>query len=919
MRLALVLFSGLLLAEAACNGPRALQLNQVENSNLGGAGPDQGSAQSLVFDQVGTYNGRHLQLEIVAEDDPQYEPRNPSQNGAATDERLGRINMMSGTSGSFKFRLIDSETKTQVQVPKFNLTFYALNVPNQQIITVSGSQATFQSSKGLFLKANSGDGTTFHSALPCDSSLTSGDCELTFFFTEVSEINVKLSAPGVRGYSHIFYFSASFCNTMGIPSAVCGADVCGEGFDLRAGAEGMKCVAEVCDVSECCDVTPGSVHYPVVQSCNGIERSWRKCPDLPECHECYPLDCTFSMWSEWSPVGGCSGLCERHRHPGHNNECGNPCSGHTRETVVRLDDPLCYPASCVETDRDCIWGAWETWSSCDHMDECSVCQLAQRYRSRRILVDAKGDGLPCIGAWNETEPCQPSHAIDCELSEWQEWTTCSKSCNMGWQARMRRIIQEAMFGGKPCAPVEVYDQGLVIRQTQPCNEHACEDPVPCVLSDWSNWEGCSRASPYQKFRFRDVLQTEMNGGKACDVSLNQTAGCPEPPDDKPKPPCRFGNWDDWSHCSATCGGQTHRSRTITDDGNCVLPGQASRTGAVLKETAACGHRECSHGSCRLSEWTEWTKCTSDCGVGATWRSRKILEIGDTLGCNTALEEVKACEERQCEGIDCVWGLWEEWGACTCTCGGGIKRRNRIIAVSPRNGGRLCEPKDKYEVLPCNTQSCDECVDGMWSEWGAWGKCSGDCYPAYRVRHRNVAQHPNSCGKPAIGLEDDYEMCQGLAHCEHDVDCHLSTWGSWSDCSCKCFGVQERQRNVAQFARGNGKSCPTMSLKEVRPCNPGLGETPPYHCQPDNPKPCVFCSWEQWTECSKTCGGGHRSRVRHILSPAENGGAACEDALSMMEPCNDEPCDHEVCLDCVWEAWSQWGACTQCGNQRFRHR
>ena len=24
---------------------------------------------------------------------------------------------------------------------------------------------------------------------------------------------------------------------------------------------------------------------------------------------------------------------------------------------------------------------------------------------------------------------------------------------------------------------------------QPCNEHACEDPVPCVLSDWSNWEG----------------------------------------------------------------------------------------------------------------------------------------------------------------------------------------------------------------------------------------------------------------------------------------------------------------------------------------------------------------------------------------------------------------------------------------------
>ncbi|CAE7562824.1 SPON1, partial [Symbiodinium necroappetens] len=160
------------------------------------------------------------------------------------------------------------------------------------------------------------------------------------------------------------------------------------------------------------------------------------------------------------------------------------------------------------------------------------------------------------------------------------------------------------------------------------------------------------------------------------------------------------------------------------------------------------HRECNHGSCRLSLWTEWSPCTSECGIGATQRSRKILEIGDTLGCNTALEEVKACEDRQCEGIDCVWGTWEDWSACTCTCGGGIKRRNRVIAVSPRNGGRLCAAHDKYEVSPCNTQSCDECIDGQWSMWGQWGQCSSHCLPAYRVRHRNVEQHPNSCGKPA---------------------------------------------------------------------------------------------------------------------------------------------------------------------------
>lgn len=911
------LLAAFTVAASECNGPERLRLNQVENSNLGGAGPDLSDAKSLVFDEVGSYKGRHLQLEIVASEDSQYEARSPD-NGAATDEHLAHISMMSGTSTTFFIRLLDRETKEKVSLPKLNLTFYALNVPTRQTINASGYMTAFQSSPGLFSKDASGGHMAYHSAQPCQSSLSSGDCGLTFFYAKASQMKVTLTVPGVRGSNHMFYLSASFCNDISIPSAKCSADLCGKGSELIQGVLGMQCATEVCDPSECCHQVPGIVDYPKVQSCHGAERLWRKCPDLQECEPCFPVDCEFSAWSAWHPVGGCSGLCQRHRHPGQNNECGNPCSGHVRETIVRLDDPLCYPSSCVKSDEDCLWGAWESWSSCEHMDECSICQLAQRYRSREILVGAKGGGKACIGSWNETEPCQPSHAIDCELSEWAEWTTCSKSCGVGWQARMRRVMQEAKFGGRPCAPAEIYNEGLVVRQTQPCNQESCDDPVPCILSDWSGWEGCNRHSPYQKFRFRDVLQTEMNGGKACDVSLNQTAGCPEPLEDKPKPPCVFGDWSRWSECSATCGGQSHRSRSIAGDGSCVLPGQASRAGAVLKETVACGHRECSTSSCSLSMWDEWSKCTSECGIGATWRKRKILEIGDTLGCNTALEEVKACQDKECDGIDCLWGEWEDWNSCTSTCGGGIQRRNRIIVVSPQNGGRLCEPKDKYEVSACNTHSCNECVDGRWSSWGSWGKCSSECSPAYRVRHRNVAEHPNSCGKSATGVEDEYELCQGLPSCEADQDCALSGWKEWSDCSSKCFGVQERQRVVEHFARGNGQSCVDTSLKEVRACNPKLGESA-NECQTNLPKSCVIGSWEKWTECSVSCGGGHRSRVRQVLSPAANGGEACNTALEMLEPCAEQVCDQSICVDCVWEAWSDWGACTKCGGQRFRHR
>ncbi|CAE7223312.1 Thbs2 [Symbiodinium pilosum] len=106
-------------------------------------------------------------------------------------------------------------------------------------------------------------------------------------------------------------------------------------------------------------------------------------------------------------------------------------------------------------------------------------------------------------------------------------------------------------------------------------------------------------------------------------------------------------------------------------------------------------------------------------------------------------------------------------ACSCTCGGGTKRRNRVIQQSPRHGGKLCQPEDKGEIAPCATQTCDICVDGRWSEWGSWSSCSATCASSYKARHRSVDRHPNFCGKPAVGLEDQYEVCKGQPNCIPD--------------------------------------------------------------------------------------------------------------------------------------------------------
>ena len=116
------------------------------------------------------------------------------------------------------------------------------------------------------------------------------------------------------------------------------------------------------------------------------------------------------------------------------------------------------------------------------------------------------------------------------------------------------------------------------------------------------------------------------------------------------------------------------------------------------------------------------------------------------------------------------------------------------------------------MAACNTQSCEACIDGAWGQWGQWSKCTASCDSGFRVRHRDAIQRPNSCGKPAIGLEDEYQVCEGLGPCTADTDCLLAEWGQWSDCSCSCYGVKERHRRIEQFAQGGGKSCGAVALE-----------------------------------------------------------------------------------------------------------
>ena len=54
---------------------------------------------------------------------------------------------------------------------------------------------------------------------------------------------------------------------------------------------------------------------------------------------------------------------------------------------------------------------------------------------------------------------------------------------------------------------------------------------------------------------------------------------------------------------------------------------------------------------------------------------------------------------------------------------------------------------------------------------------------------------------------------------------------------------------------------------------------------------VDCGWTPWIigACSKSCGGGIRTRIRTVKVAAQHGGGECEGAKSIEEWCNVQDC------------------------------
>ena len=233
----------------------------------------------------------------------------------------------------------------------------------------------------------------------------------------------------------------------------------------------------------------------------------------------------------------------------------------------------------------------------------------------------------------------------------------------------------------------------------------------------------------------------------------------------------------------------------------------------------------------------------------------------------------------------------------------------ILAVAVGSGTSVlaehtkleCSGKQK-ELRECDSGECPpvEPIDCEWSPWSEWGPCECD---GLQERHRGIAVHNNEVGKACTGEKVETKTCKPTCH-KDPIDCKLGEWGGWNDCSATCGGGQTfRTREIETESAYGGKPC-TGDLKEIGAC---MMEKP---CH--KPQDCVLTEWAEWGRCSKSCGGGEKERTRNVEINADYGGKLCDTNMREVTACNEDLCEDPV--DCVWAEWQDWSACSKsCGG------
>jgi ficolin len=403
--------------------------------------------------------------------------------------------------------------------------------------------------------------------------------------------------------------------------------------------------------------------------------------------------------------------------------CEVCAAGHFSVTNAVAIKACAKHAACAADEFAAAEGTAKADTTCKKLTTCAA---GKEFESKAATASSDRECTPVTAAPTSAPSAAPTPAptaaptpapVDCAVSAFGEFSTCTEPCGSGVQSRSRTVATQPANGGKTCPGLQ---------EKQNCNTHAC--PIHCQYT-LGVWSECSKSCGGGTQRKpMTVTVHAAHRGTACPEELQRVCNeltCPTPtptaaptaapsmsPTRAPTPESKCSGSDstvfptgkccDFSTKRVRTGAQATSWRWCQDTfptaAPTAAPTDAPTAAPTLAPTAAPTPAPV---DCAVSAFRGYSACTEPCGGGVQSRSRTVAAQARHGGsaCPTLSEE-QNCNTQPC-AVDCIATV-HAWIACSKSCGGGDQTRPVMVHTPSAHGGAAC-PAASQRM--CNAQAC----------------------------------------------------------------------------------------------------------------------------------------------------------------------------------------------------------------------